>query len=147
MRSVHHIEAPVETVFDFFIDPRKSADLAVGGLSEEIREVKVTEGGTGTYYSWRIKIVGIPVPIEGFQVYTDVVPNKHITEKSSRAMVGTWDYTFEPEGTGTKLTMDHHSRSLWGIPPLSTLMEFVRPRMTESFVRQVRDHIEKASSN
>lgn len=142
MRSVHHIEAPVETVFDFFFDPRKSEGLDPFGT--EYREVKMTKEGTGSYFSWRVKMAG--VPLEGFDVYTDVVPNKHITDKSSNALVGTWDYTFEPEGSGTKLTMEHHSRSFWGIPPLGYLNDLALTRMTESFMRQVKDRLEASSS-
>ena len=146
MRTVHHIEAPVETVFEFFKDPRLSADLAVGGVSEDVLEMKVTDEGTGTYYGWRARLGGLRMPVEGFEVLTDVVPNKHITEKSSSAMVGTWDYDFEPEGTGTKVTMEHHSRSLWGLPPLRTLTDLVQSRMTESFMQKARVRLETSSA-
>ncbi len=141
MRSTYHIEAPVEKVFDYFVDPRKSAELFPNA---EIREMKVTEGGTGTYASYHTTMAGIP--FNAFSVYTDVVPNKHITEKSSSAMVGTWDYSFEPEGTGTKVTMEHHSRSLWRLPPLSTLTDLAAARMNESYMQRVKDYLE-ASSN
>jgi uncharacterized protein YndB with AHSA1/START domain len=140
MRSVHHIEAPVETVFDFFVDPRKSADLFP---QARIREVKVTEQGTGTYTSYHAKLAG--VPFDSFSVYTDVVPNKHITEKSSNALVGTWDYDFEPEGTGTKVTMEHRSRSLWGLPPLAALVDLATVRMNEPFIQRVKQRIETTS--
>lgn len=109
-----------------------------------IRELKVTEEGIGTYTGYRTKIAG--VPFETFSVYTDVVRNKHITEKSASAIVGTWDYTFEPEGTGTKVTMEHHSRSLWNMPPLRNLGDPVAAKMNESFVRRVKDRIEASSS-
>lgn len=141
MRSTHHIEAPVETVFDFFLDPRKSAELF---SPMEVRDVKMTADGVGTYASYRTKIAGL-VPFEAFDVYTDVVRNKHITEKSSSALVGTWDYSFEPEGTGTKLTMEHHSRSLWGLPPMAYLGDMVTARLNESFVRRVKDRIEASA--
>lgn len=32
-------------------------------------------------------------------------------------MVDTWDHDFEPEATGARVTMEHHSRALWGKPP------------------------------
>ena len=140
MQGTYHIEAPVETVFDFFVDPRKLADLLPPA---GIRELKVTEEGIGTYTGYRTKIAG--VPFESFSVYTDVVPNKHISEKSSSAMVGTWDFNFEPEGTGTKVTMEHHSRSFWNMPPLRNLGDLVAARMNESFMRRVKDRIEASS--
>jgi hypothetical protein len=140
MRGTYHIKAPVKTVFDFFFDPRKGAELFPG---TEIRELKMTEEGTGTYTSYRTKMAGIPFDV--FSVYTEVVPNKHITEKSSNALVGTWDYSFESEGKGTKVTMEHHSRSFWGIPPLSTMGDLVTARMNQSFMRRVKDHIEASS--
>ncbi|MGZ4437337.1 MAG: SRPBCC family protein [Nocardioides sp.] len=142
MQSTAHIEAPVEKVFDFFLDPRKSADLSPVGT--EIREVKMTEEGTGSYFSWRAKMAG--VPLEGFDVYTDVVPNKHISEKSSSAMVGDWDYSFEPEGTGTRVTMEHRGRSLWRMPVLSNMMDLATSRMSESFMRRVKDRVETSST-
>ena len=91
----------------------ESADLDAVGT--EIREVRLTKEGTGSYYSWRTKMAG--VPLEGFDVYTDVEPNKHITDKSSSAWVAPGRRPFEPERTGTTVTMEHHSRSFWRIPP------------------------------
>lgn len=142
MRSSYHIEAPVEKVFDLFVDPKELSDLSAAGY--EVDEVKVTEEGTGTYYSWHARMAGIP--FKGFEVLTDVVPNKHITEKSSSAVVGTWDYTFEPEGTGTKLTMEHHSRSIWNLPPLRNLGDRVALRANESFMHRVRDRLETSAN-
>lgn len=141
MRTVHHIEAPVETVYEFFLDPRKSVELFP---ETEIRELKMTEEGTGTYASYHTKLAGIP--FDAFSVYTEVVPNKHITEKSSNALVGTWEYDFEPEGTGTKVTMEHHSRSIWGLPPLSYLNDLAVTRMNEPFVLRVKEHLEKSAN-
>lgn len=140
MRSVVHIEAPVEKVFDFFYDPRKGAELFP---DMQIRELKMTEEGTGTYTSYHAKLAGIP--FDAFSVYTDVVRNKHITDKSSSAMVGTWDYDFEPEGTGTRLTMEHHSRSLWGMPPLSTLGDLYTARKSESYMTRVKEVLEAST--
>jgi uncharacterized protein YndB with AHSA1/START domain len=141
MRGTYHIEAPVEKVFDFFKDPSKSADLF---SPMEIRELKVTEEGTGTYTSYHTKLAGLP--FDAFSVYTEVVPNKHITEKSSNAMVGTWEYDFEPEGTGTKVTMEHHSRSFWNLPPLRNLGDLFTVRLNQSYMQRVKERIE-ASSN
>lgn len=142
MRGVYHIEAPVETVFDFFFDPRKSVDASP--VHSEIRELKMTKQGTGSYATYRTKIAG--VPWEVFDVYTDVVRNKHITEKSSSPIVGTWDYTFEPEGMGTKVTMEHHSRSFWDLPLVRNVGDVITARLNEYYMRRVKERIEAPSS-
>ena len=135
----YHIDAPVESVFGFFKDPSNQVDSAPFSAMK-VYDAKETKEGVGSFYSWSVKMLGIP--IEGFEVFTDVVPNKHITEKSSNAMVGTWDYTFEPEGSGTKLTMEHRQRSFWALPPLRNLSDYVTPRLTRSFIEAVKADLE-----
>ncbi len=137
MKQSIHIEAPVETVFDSFKDPARFMDLGPG----EFDDVKVTKDGVGTYMSWHMKIAGLPV-MRGFDVYTEVIPNKHITERSSNRLVGTWDYDFEPEGSGTKLTMEHHLESFWRIPPLRNLVDLAVDRMYALYMTQVKDILE-----
>ena len=136
-RSVY-IEAPVETVFDSFKNPAKFIDLDPGGT--QVDDVKVTKEGVGTYVSWHAKIAGLPV--RGFSVITDAVPNKHITERSSTGMVGSWDYDFVPEGSGTKMSLEHHLESFWGIPPLRNLMDLVTARLNDLFMARGKDAIE-----
>ena len=125
-------------MFDSFKNPAKFMDLDPGGTQVDV--VKVTKEGVGTYVSWHAKIAGLPV--RGFSVITDAVPNKHITERSSNGMVGTWDYDFEPEGSGTKMTLEHHLESFWGIPPLRNLMDLVTARLNGLFMARVKDAIE-----
>jgi uncharacterized protein YndB with AHSA1/START domain len=138
MKQSIYIEAPVETVFDHFMDPRNDLDLMP--IDTEILEVKLTEEGTGTYTDYRSKIAG--VPFEMFDVVTDVVPNRRITSRSSSATVGTWTYTFEPEGTGTKLTMEHQSRSLWRLPLLRNVADMVASRANASYMPKAKARIE-----
>lgn len=138
MKRSIHIEAPVETVFDSFKDPARFWDLQPFGT--KLDEVKVTEDGAGTYYSWHAKILGLP--IRGFDVLTDVVPNKHMTDRCSNALVGTWDMDFEPEGSGTKVTMEHRSESFWRISPLRNMIDLATDRPTGSFMTRVKDAIE-----
>jgi uncharacterized protein YndB with AHSA1/START domain len=140
MTASYHIDAPVEKVFDFFKDPA-SGD---GTFGMEIREAKATEQGVGTYVGWRMKIAGIPW--EGFEVITDCTPNTHITEKSSSAVVGTWEYSFEPDGAGTKVTLEHRPRALWALPPLGMLVDFTTTRMTRRYIRRVKQRLETRPS-
>ncbi len=141
MKQTVHIEAPVKTVFDSFKDPANFMDLAPGDT--QVDEVKITKEGVGTYMSWHAKIAG--VPLRGFDVYTDVVPNKHITDRSSNPLVGTWHYDFEPEGSGTKLTMEHRTGSIWGLPPLRNLVDVVVRRMSDSYIPRVKAALEAQS--
>lgn len=136
MKVSYHIDAPVKTVFDYFKDPASD-----NGLGYEVIEARKTEEGVGTYLNWRMKVAGIPV-YDGFEIITDVVPDKHITEKSSRAMVGTWEYGFEPEGTGTKLTMVHRPRSFWALPPMSNLVDLTTTRLSKAYIGRVKATLE-----
>lgn len=138
MKQSIYIEAPVETVFDHFMDPRSDIDLMP--IDTEILEVKLTEEGTGTYTSYRSKIAG--VPFEMFDVVTDVVPNRRIRSESSSATVGTWTYTFEPEGTGTRLTMEQQSRSVWRLPLLRNIADVVTSRANASYMPKAKARIE-----
>ena len=148
MEQTIHIEAPVEKVFDFFVDSYKDRAKAqdLMDLTEfprtRVDDLKPTKEGTGSYTSWHVTVAGLPVA-RGFQVVTDMVPAKHITERSSNTMVGTWDYDFEPEGSGTKVTMKHYAESFWRIPPMRSLMDWVTGRMTESFTRRLKATIER----
>lgn len=140
MKVSYHIEAPVESVFDFFKDPASDVDI----MGTEVLEAKATQEGVGTYLNWRLKIAGIPW--ENFEVITDFQPNQHITEKSSSAIVGTWDYSFEPEASGTKVTMEHRPRSFWALPPLSNLVDYATTRMSHVYIGRVRAKLEAESA-
>jgi len=138
MKQSIYIEAPVETVFDHFMDPTKDIDLMP--IDTEILEVKRTEEGTGTYTSYRSKVAG--VWFEMFDVVTDMVPNRRITSKSSSAAVGTWTYTFEPEGTGTRLTMEHQARSFWQLPLIRNVTDMMTSRANASYMPKAKARIE-----
>jgi hypothetical protein len=138
MKQSYYIEAPVETVFDHFLDPRSDIDLMP--IDTEVLDVKPTKEGTGTFTSYRVTMAGIR--FEMFDVLTDVVPNRRITSKSSSAMVGTWTYTFEPEDTGTRLTMEHQAGSFWRLPLLRDVVDMVTSRANASYMPKAKARIE-----
>jgi len=142
MHSVH-IEAPVEKVFEFFKDPRNQFSLAPDDRVT-VTDVKMTEGGVGTYYSYAMKLAGRT--LEGFVVYTEYIPNKLIVDKSSVAMHGSWTYTFEPEGTGTRLTMHGQSRSFWRVWPFSFLLDRVMTRRHDYWLKKLTETLEATSA-
>ena len=138
MKQSIYIEAPVETVFDHFMDPSNDIDLMPIGT--EVLEVTMTEEGTGTYTSYRSKVAG--VSFEMFDVLTDVEPDRRITSKSSSAAVGTWTYAFEPEGTGTRLTMEHQARSFWQLPLIRNVTDMMTSRANASYMPKAKARIE-----
>lgn len=128
-RDSMFLEAPVSKVFDFFRDPSNFAQAAPGKI--EFTEVVVTKDGVGTRYDWATTVAGIRV--RGSDTYTEFVPDRVITDRASNALEGTWRYTFEPEGSGTRLNVENRSRSIWDIPPLRQLLDLAaakghRPR-------------------
>jgi carbon monoxide dehydrogenase subunit G len=122
-----HIEAPVATVFDFFRDPSNWAALAAADGVEFI-DVVVTREGVGTHYAWRARLLGLR--LEGLNVFTDVVPDRLITDRSSSSLEGTWSYRFEPEGAGTRLTVENRVGATW-LRPFERLLDRVAARTHE----------------
>jgi uncharacterized protein YndB with AHSA1/START domain len=138
MKRSIHIEAPVEKVFDHVKDPRYMPEGVTTPF--EITDVKLTGEGVGTYYRWVSKT---PVlRFEGFDVYTEFVPNQRITDRSSSSVAGDTTISFEPEGSGTKLTMESHPRSFWRFLPLRELTDVVKGTMGERLLSAVKAEME-----
>ena len=138
MKRSIHIEAPVEKVFDFFKDPRNVLGITAAPFA--VKDVKLTEEGVGTYYTWASKTPGLR--FEGFDVYTEVIPNQRITDRSSSGIPGDWTFSFEPEGSGMRLTAEVHHRSFWRIPPLRELVEGVQLPIAGRFLSAVKAKME-----
>jgi hypothetical protein len=138
MKRSIHIEAPVEKVFDFFKDPRNMPET--GPIQFPVKDVKLTEEGVGTYYGWASKT---PIlRLEGFDVYTEFIPNQRITDKCSSSVAGDLTYSFEPEGSGMQLTIESHPRSFWRIPPLRELVARVQSMEAERLLSAVKAKME-----
>lgn len=130
-----HLDAPVEQVFELFRDPGNWQQFAGTGIV--YKNVLLTREGVGTTYEWVAKVAG--VSISGFNVFTEFVPNKRITDKSSRAFEGTWAYTFEADGSGTKLTCQNQSASFWRIRPLSKLLDWATAKTHEPVMARLQE--------
>lgn len=134
-----HVEAPVEKVFDFFKDPRNWRLLEPKGV--EFKDIRCTQEGAGTHYRWAAKVAGFSY--EGFDVFTEFIPNQRITDVSSSSLEGTWTYLFAPEGSGgTKLTVENRVRSFWRIPPLAKLMDWVTAKTHDARIARVKELLE-----
>ncbi len=138
MKRSIHIEAPVEKVFDFVKDPRNVPEGVT--VPFEVKDVKMTDEGVGSYYCWVIKTPGLG--FEGFDVYTEFIPNERITDRSSWPLLGDFITSFEPEGSGTKLTMETRHRSFWQIPPLRQLADWGQSMAFERFMSALKAQME-----
>ncbi|MGE5287180.1 MAG: SRPBCC family protein [Micromonosporaceae bacterium] len=139
MKRSIYIEAPVEKVFDFVKEPRNLPEVE-GMDPSPIKDVKLTDEGVGSYYSWAIKIPGLR--IEGFDVYTEFIPNQRLTDRCSLSFFGDFTFSFEPEGSGMQLTIEAHSRSFWQMPPLKELVDWVRGMAAERTLSAVKAKME-----
>lgn len=132
-----HIEAPVERVFNFFKDPNNWQELP---HADKIKEVKLTKEGVGTYYRVILPIPGLRLESSG--VFTDFIPNRRITDRSSLSLAGTLTFSFEPEGSGTKLTMESQPRSFWRIPPLINLAKWMLVKRHRRYMSALKRKME-----
>lgn len=94
----------------------------------QFKDVRLTDEGVGAHYSWTAKVAG--VRIEGFNVFTEYVANRRIIDTSSSSTKGTWTYSLEPDGSGTRLAVPHQVRSFWRLRPWS-------PCWTDSLPRRI----------
>ena len=138
-RKSIHVEAPVDKVFGFFSDPNNWGDAAPQEI--EFTDVTLTDEGVGTHYRWSVRILGIPV--EGLNVFTEFIPQQRITDTSSSALEGAWTYSFEPEGSGTKLTFESRSRSVWRLPVVERLVDWMTAKTHESRIAELKAVLER----
>jgi Polyketide cyclase / dehydrase and lipid transport len=136
MKRSIHIEAPVEKVFDFVKDPRNVPEGVT--MPYEVTDVKLTEEGVGSYYSWVIP----GLPVEGFDVYTEFVPNRRITDRSSFSMTRDFIISFEPEGSGMKLTVETGHGSFWQFPPFRQLADLLQSMIFDRFMPALKAQME-----
>lgn len=102
-RSVH-IDAPVEKVFDYVKDPHHFFAAFDEDWSKHtaIAEVNMTPEGVGSTY----RLVGrmlLFFHMEWVMTREEYVPNTRIVDHAN--LGGVWTYTFEPDETGSTLTM------------------------------------------
>lgn len=140
-KNSFYVDAPVETVFDFIKDPNQQREVAL----YDLHDVKVTKEGVGTHFTWSFKVAGLR--FEGFEVFTEVVPDKHIAERSSVSMAGRWEYDFEPEGTGTRLTVTLQPQSFWRFPPLDRLVGLAFAQMSKAVMPRWVKAMEEAAKS
>ncbi len=92
-----HIDAAVETVFDYVKDPRHF----LSAMDTPITDVTLTPEGVGSTYAWKSTM--FLLHIHGVMTREEYIPNERIVDRSSTGPV--WTFTFEPNPTGTTLSL------------------------------------------
>ncbi len=136
-----YVDAPVEEVFGFFRDP---GNWQGAGRGVVFRDVHLTPEGTGTFYTWTTRMAGVPV--EGFDVFTEFVPDQRVTDRSSRSFVGTWTYTFDQEGSGTRLTHQRHPASSRARRAIDRLMDRFRVSVERQELEKLKVVLEEPAA-
>lgn len=136
------IDAPVEKVFAFLMDPEKTFALAPDDRAELV-DVRRTDSGVGTSYRMRMKVAGWTVPGPSME-FTEVIPNRLIVDHSSMGLHGSWRYEFEPEGNGTRLTMRGQPRGLWRMPGVASVVDRVMGPRHEHMLGAMKQTLEQA---
>jgi uncharacterized membrane protein len=95
------INAPVEKVYVFMSEPTNLPEIWPSMI--EVKDVQPSPAG-GNNFSWVYKMAG--VRFDGASETTEAIPNKRIVTKSTKGIESTFVWMYEPEGGGTKLTLE-----------------------------------------
>ncbi len=142
VRDSIYIDAPVQKVFDFVDEPATMSRVGGQMARTAMQDYHRTEEGVGTQFSWKTKVLGLP--LEGFDVVTEYVPGRRIVDRSSRSLVGTWTESFEPEGSGTRVTFERKAGPLWRAPVLRLLPDSYLQRNITTTLQHLKAELESA---
>jgi uncharacterized membrane protein len=95
------IDAPVEKVFAYLSDPNNLPEIWPSMV--EIKDVQPAPAG-GYNFGWVYKMAGMR--FEGASETTEETPNQRTVTKSTKGIESHFIWTYQPEGDGTKLTVD-----------------------------------------
>jgi len=106
-----HIDAPLDTAFDCVKNPGSFNELMP---EVTFTDIAMTPDGVGTRYRFETKVAGIP--IRGTGEFTEVETNLRIHDETSIGVEGSFDWRFESEGDGVRVSIEHHPGRLWALP-------------------------------
>jgi uncharacterized membrane protein len=102
MKRTIIINAPVEKVFGYMNEPTNLPEIWPSMV--EVKDVKQTPEGVGSSFGWLYKMAGMR--FEGASETTEYVANQRNVTKSTRGIQSTFVWTYQPEASGTKLTVE-----------------------------------------
>ena len=95
------INAPVEKVFDFMLEPTNILEIWPSML--EVKNVQSLPNG-GYRYDWVYKMAGMR--FEGQTETTEVIQNQRVVAKNESGIPSTFIWTYQPEDGGTRVTVN-----------------------------------------
>jgi hypothetical protein len=135
-----HVDAPVETVFDYVKEPAHFYDAMPERMRTRLKAVTVTPEGVGTTYEW---VFGHLAGFELVGVVTreESVVNERIVDSSSTGPVWTW--TLEPDGDDTTVTLAFEYSTK--IPLMDKVVDAIGwrgDRDVEAILASIKDEVE-----
>ena len=76
-------------------------------------------------------------------MFTEFIPNLRITDRPSSSLEGTWTYSFEPDGSGTKLTVENQVGSFWRLPLLERSLDRMTAKTHEALFARLKALLEQ----
>ena len=140
------IEASVESVFGFFADPHRLLEWESTRtqMPTRVLDVTVTPEGVGTSFGVKGRVG--PVWIRHTSRYTDVVRNERIVETVKGRVLGQFAYSFRPDGSGTRFTLEHVPGAIGRIPVIGAPFDRLRGRRAAGFLDDLRRHLESLTA-
>lgn len=132
-----HIDVPVDEAFECVKDPGNFNGLMPG---VRFTDVSLTSSGVGTRYRFETSVAGLP--IRGSGEYTEVDANRRIHDETSIAMEGAFDWRFEPEADGVRVTIEHHPGRWWGLPVLGRILADTYERTDHEVLARLKARLE-----
>lgn len=119
------IHAPVDKVFAYVQDPNNVPEFWPSVL--EVKDVEQLPNG-GTRFRYVYKMAGMQ--FTGTSEDTEVIANQRVVNRSRGGVESTMVWTYQPEGEGTKLTVD--TDYTVPVPLLGKLAEAVIAKLAEN---------------
>jgi uncharacterized protein YndB with AHSA1/START domain len=132
-----HIDAPVGEVFAYVRDP-SHFNLLMPDVT--FSDVALTPDGVGTSYRFETRVAGLP--IRGRGEYPEFTPDRHIHDDTSVASEGSFDWTFEAEGDGVRVTITHLPGRYWGLPIIGRLLAHNYEQMDQQILVRLKSMLE-----
>ena len=128
------INAPVEKVFAFMLDPMNN--LKTMPSMQAVSDIQALANG-GNSFRWKYKMAGIT--FDGQSQDTAIIPNQFMEVASKGGINSTWKWMYKADGSATKLSLDLEYTV--PVPVLGKLAEALIVKTNEQEAQLMMDNI------